>query len=53
MARPRLVSIKIPTRVRILSAAEARFGAAGFAEASLADIAADAGIRRASLLYHF
>ncbi|MEC7750005.1 MAG: TetR/AcrR family transcriptional regulator [Myxococcota bacterium] len=53
MARPRLDSIKIPTRQRILKAAEHHFAVAGFAEASLADIAGDAGIRRASLLYHF
>ena len=53
MARPRLDSIKVPTRQRILKAAEHHFGRAGYAEASLAEIAADAGIRRASLLYHF
>ena len=41
MARPRLDSIKIPTRQRILKAAEHHFAVAGFAEASLADIAKD------------
>lgn len=53
MARPRLDSIKVPTQTRILAAAERRFAVSGFAETSLADIAEDAGIRRASLLYHF
>ena len=32
MARPRLDSIKIPTRQRILKAAEHHFAVAGFAE---------------------
>ena len=53
MARPRQDTIKVPTRRRLLEAAEACFGRDGFAEATLADIASKAGIRRASLLYHF
>ena len=38
---------------RLLEAAEAEFALRGFAEARLEDIAAAAGVRRASLLYHF
>ena len=41
------------TAERILEAAEAEFAAVGYAPARLADIAARAGIRRPSLLYHF
>lgn len=41
------------TAERILDAAEREFAAVGFGPARLADIAARAGIRRPSLLYHF
>lgn len=41
------------TRERLLKAAEDAFGAFGYSRARLEDIAASAGIRRSSLLYHF
>ena len=53
MARPKLGTHKVPTDERILQAAEKAFGQRGFERATLADIAAEAGIRRPSLLYHF
>ena len=53
MARPKLGTHKIPTVERILEAAERAFGTLGRERATLADIAAEAGIRRPSLLYHF
>ncbi len=53
MARPRRDPDAVPTVERILLAAEAAFGAEGFTRARLSDIAAAAGIRRSSLLYHF
>ncbi len=53
MGRPRADANAVPTRERILVAAETAFGAHGFARARLEDIAADAEIRRPSLLYHF
>src|SRR5690606_9019716 len=43
----------LSTAERILQAAEGEFAAVGYAPARLADIAARAGIRRPSLLYHF
>ena len=53
MGRPRADANRVPTPERILSAAEHAFGAHPFADASLADIAATANVRRPSLLYHF
>ncbi len=53
MARPAISSIEVPTRDRLLDAAEIEFGKSGFLGARLSDIAARAGIRRSSLLYHF
>ena len=53
MARPRKATIEVETTTRILTAAEEAFGQHGFSGARLADIAAAAGIRRSSLLYHF
>ncbi|MDG1481492.1 MAG: TetR/AcrR family transcriptional regulator [Myxococcota bacterium] len=53
MARPRRDPDAVPTVERILLAAEVAFGAEGFTRARLSDIAATAGIRRPSLLYHF
>lgn len=41
------------TTDRLLEAAEIEFGEHGFAGAKLSDIAARAGIRRSSLLYHY
>ena len=53
MARPRADAHDVPTRTRILQAAHAAFAAQGYEAARLADVAAAAGIRRPSLLYHF
>lgn len=41
------------TRAHILAAAGRRFGALGFERARIEDIAADVGIGRAGVLYHF
>lgn len=53
MGRPKAASIDEATRERLLAAAARAFGLSGFSAARLEDIAADAGIRRSSLLYHF
>ena len=53
MPRPKHNANAIPTEERILSAAEQIFGEQGFERSRLEDIAAGAGIRRPSLLYHF
>ena len=53
MGRPRIEAGRAATTERLLEAAEIEFGAQGFAGAKLSDIAARAGIRRPSLLYHF
>jgi AcrR family transcriptional regulator len=53
MGRPKANSIDEATRERLLGAAARAFGSMGFNSARLEDIAADAGIRRSSLLYHF
>lgn len=53
MGRPRKVDRPEAIGGVILRAAEAAFGADGFRDARLGDIAAAAGIRRSSLLYHF
>lgn len=53
MGRPRAGAHSVPTPTRILDAAEQAFGASAYAQARLADIARDAGVRRPSLLYHF
>ncbi len=53
MGRPKRIPGQIETRRRILEAAEVAFGADGFDGATLQHIAAQAGIRRPSLLYHF
>lgn len=53
MARPKHDPDAVPTRQRILSAAALAFSSDGFAAANLRDIAAEVGIRRPSLLYHF
>ncbi len=53
MGRPRADAHSVPTNERILNAAERIFSENGYPSARLADIAADAKIRRPSLLYHF
>lgn len=53
MGRPRKADIGVATPSRILTAAERVFADAGFAAARLEDIAAAAGLRRPSLLYHY
>jgi AcrR family transcriptional regulator len=53
VGRPRADANAVPTKQRILDAAELAFGEHPFAAARLADIAKAAGLRRPSLLYHF
>lgn len=53
MGRPRLDPTAVTTTHRVLDAAVIAFAAEGIDGATLADIAAAAGITRPSLLYHF
>lgn len=53
MARPATHTVDVATPERILAAAAVEFAAAGPTRTRLEDIAARAGIRRPSLLYHF
>ncbi len=53
VGRPRKDANREDTTLRLLRAAEQHFGAHGYRDARLGDIAAEAGIRRSSLLYHF
>src|SRR3954469_9253472 len=53
MGRPRLAANDAATTERILLPAEDAFARHGFAETRLEDVAAAAGVRRPSLLYHF
>jgi AcrR family transcriptional regulator len=53
VGRPRADQITTATPERILGAAETLFADVGYSRAKLAEIAARAGIRRPSLLYHF
>ena len=53
MGRPRKEDRPEDTVKLLLRAAEDAFGAQGFRDTRLGDIAAQVGIRRSSLLYHF
>lgn len=51
VARPRTKAER--TRERVLDAAERHFAEHGFQQARLEDIAAEVGVRRAAIFYHF
>ncbi|MEM9697066.1 MAG: TetR/AcrR family transcriptional regulator [Myxococcota bacterium] len=53
MGRPRKDAFDEATTLRVMKAAETIFGERGYRDARLEDIAAQASIRRPSLLYHF
>ncbi len=53
MGRPRRGAFDEETTLRVLAAARQRFATHGFGATRLEDVAADAGIKRPSLLYHF
>lgn len=53
MGRPRADANTVGTRQRLLEAAVGVFAARGFSAATLAEIAAGAGVTRPSLLHHF
>jgi AcrR family transcriptional regulator len=53
VGRPKKIEGQEETAVRLLRAAEQAFGAHGYRDARLGDIAAAVGIRRPSLLYYF
>ncbi len=53
MGRPVASAVALATPERLLDAAEQAFARQGFGAARLEDIAAAAGIRRPSLLYHY
>lgn len=53
MGRPPASATALATPERLLDAAEQAFASAGFGGTRLEDIAAVAGIRRPSLLYHY
>lgn len=53
MGRPKKIEGQIPTRERILSAAEMAFSESGLNGVRLSQIAENVGIRAPSLLYHF
>jgi AcrR family transcriptional regulator len=53
MGRPPANALALATPERLLDAAEQAFADAGLGAARLEDIAATAGIRRPSLLYHY
>ena len=53
MAEPRPTPKSARTRRAILEAAESCFAAQGFEATRLEDVAAEVGIRRASIVYYF
>ena len=52
MARPRVEMIA-ETRAKLIAAARQAFGAVGYAEASMDDFTAEAGLTRGALYHHF